>query len=162
MWSIVIMDKPQNLYHASTSTDIEEFEPRNNSPRYSGEVNLVFATPSEALAAMFLAPADIPIEISIYGDEYVLFIESDRKTFQKKDRGGAIYTLPTDSFETDNVHGMKEIEWYSKVPVRPIAKKIYNTSVEAMDKYNIKRYFVSHQTMDKIRKNPADALNLVK
>lgn len=156
------MDKPQNLYHASSRTNIEEFEPRNNAPRYSGEVSLVFATPREALAAMFLAPADIPIEISIYGNEYILFIESDPQTYQEKDGGGAIYTLPTDSFETDHVHGMKEIEWYSKVPVKPISKTIYKTSTEALDEFNIKRYFVSHQTMEKIRKNPADALNLVK
>lgn len=156
------MDKPQKLYHASQDVNIVEFEPRNESPRYSNEVNLVFATPHEALAAMFLSPRDIPIEIGIYGNKYVIFIQEEEKTFQKKDKGGAIYVLPSDSFETDTIHGMKEIEWYSKEPVKPIGKTIYETSSEAMDKFHITKYFVDPETMNKIRQNPSDALDLVK
>lgn len=156
------MEKPKKLYHASPDINVEEFEPRNNSPRYNGETNLVFATPHEALAAMFLAPRDISIEIGIYGHKYVIFIEADEPTFIRKDKGGAIYTLPSQSFKTDTVHGMKEIEWYSEIPVNPLSKIVYKTSIEAMDKFGVKRYFVDSQTMKKIRKDPGDALNLVK
>ena len=105
------MDKPQHLYHASPIKNIKEFEPRNEVPRYDGEANLVFATPKEALAAMFLAPRDFSIEIAMYDSKYVIFIEADEEAYDQKDTGGAIYELPTESFETDAQHGMGAVEW---------------------------------------------------
>ena len=155
------MDKPKRLYHASHDVTIEVLQPHNKSPRYSGEVDLVFATPHEPLAAMFLAPRGIPIEIGIYGPKYALFIESDEATFTKKDKGGAIYTLPSDTFNTDTVHGMKEIEWYSEVSVKPLSKTVYKTAIEALEKYSVSKYFVDAETMKKIREDPAHALDLV-
>lgn len=155
------MNRPSKLFHASPLVDIEEFEPRNEYPRYTGETKLVFATPRRELAAMFLVPRDIETEISIYDDRYVVFINSDKESFLKYDKGGAIYTLLVDSFETDSVHGMGEIEWYSKTPVKPIDKVIYKTSIEAMNKFNVDRFFVDSDTFEKIRANPGDALKLV-
>ena len=78
------MQKPEFLYHASFDTNILEFEPRNDSPRYSGEVNLIFATPHLGVAAMFLVPKDIPVEISIYGGRYVTFINSTEEESTKR------------------------------------------------------------------------------
>jgi hypothetical protein len=155
------MKKPVVLYHASSDTKIIEFEPRNESPRYSGEVDLVFATPHPELAAMFLAPKDIAVEISIYDDKYVIFINSTEEEYQSKDKGGAIYILPNDTFETDSIHGMAELEWVSKVPVRPDSKTIFTTSLDAMDKYNVERYFVSEDIFKQIQQDPGNALNLV-
>lgn len=156
------MQKPEYLYHASSCINISEFEPRNESPRYQGEVNLVFATPYLGVAAMFLVSRDIPTEISIYGDKYVVFINSSEADYSLKDKGGAIYILPTDTFETDSINGMGEIEWVSKVSVRPISKEIFETSMKAMDKYDVDRYFVSDATFQQIQADPAHALNLVK
>jgi hypothetical protein len=155
------MNRPTKLFHASPSTDILEFEPRNEYPRYTGEANLVFATPHEELAAMFLSPRTINTEIGIYDDEYVIFINADEGTYAKHDRGGAIYSLPVETFETDTNSGMKENEWYSKMSVKPIDKTVYRTSIEAMEKFNVKRYFVDDDTFEKIRSNPADALKFV-
>ena len=155
------MNRPTKLFHASPSTEVTEFEPRNEYPRYSGEENLVFATPHEELAAMFLSPRSIDTEISTFGDQYVIFINADENTYRAEDQGGAIYSLPVESFETDTVNGMGENEWYSKAPVRPIDKTVYNTSVEAMEKLKVKRYFVNDYTFQRIRENPADALKLV-
>ena len=155
------MNRPEKLYHASPSTDVLKFEPRNEYPRYTGEAKLIFATPYEELAAMFLVPRDIETEISIYGDRYVVFINSNEESYVERDKGGAIYTLPSESFETDSVHGMGEIEWYSKVPVTPISKVVYRTSIEAMDRFNVDRFFVDNDTIEKIRANPGDALKLV-
>jgi hypothetical protein len=155
------MNRPTKLFHASLSTDVTEFEPRNEYPRYSGEENLVFATPHEELAAMFLSPRGIDTEISVYGDQYVIFINADEDAYRVKDRGGAIYSLPVETFETDTVNGMGENEWYSKIPVRPIDKTVYKTSIEAMKKFKVKRYFVNDDTFQKIRENPTDALKRV-
>ncbi len=138
------------------------FEPRNEYPRYTGETKLVFATPHQELAAMFLVPRDIETEICIYGNRYVVIINSDEESYVKQDKGGAIYSLPTDSFETDSVHGMGEIEWYSKIPVKPMSKVIYRTLIQAMDKFNVERFFVDHDTIEKIRASPSDALRLVR
>lgn len=110
---------------------------------------------------MFLMPRDIETEISICGNRYVVFINSNEESYTRYDKGGAIYTLPVDSFETDSIHGMGEIEWYSKVPVMPIDKVIYQTSIEAMSKFNVDHFFVDEDVMKKIRANPGDALTLV-
>jgi hypothetical protein len=155
------MNRPVKLFHASPSTEVTEFEPRTEYPRYEGETNAVFATPHQGLAAMFLSPRDIGTEIGIYDDQYVIFINADENTYTQHDQGGAIYSLPVETFETDSANGMKEDEWYSKVPVRPIGKTVYKTSIEAMEEFNVKRYFVDDVTFQKIRSNPADALKLV-
>jgi len=155
------MNRPAKLFHASPSIDVIEFEPRNEYPRYPGETNLVFATPHEALAAMFLSPRKIGTEIGIYDDQYVIFINTDKQTYSEQDNGGAIYTLPVETFETDTAHSLRNNEWYSKVPVKPQSKTIYKTSIEAMQQFNVKRYFVNDDIFQKIRSNPADALKLV-
>lgn len=155
------MNRPAKLFHASPSTDVVEFQPRNEYPRYTGEQKLVFATPHEELAAMFLSPRDIKTEIGVYDNRYVIFINSNEKDYVKYDKGGAIYSLPIDSFETDTIHGMGNTEWYSKVPVKPINKTIYATSLEAMDIFHVDRFFVSDDIFEKIKANPADALTLV-
>lgn len=156
------MNRPAQLFHASPLTEITEFEPRNEYPRYPNEANLVFATPHKELAAMFLSPRDVDTEMSIYDDEYVVFINTDEQSYLELDKGGAIYSLPVDTFETDSKHGMGENEWYSKVAVRAISKTVYKTSIEAMDEFNVKRYFVNDDTFQKIRANPTDALRLLK
>lgn len=154
------MSKPKFLYHASMLTDIVKFEPRNESPRYAGEPNLVFATPYPEVASMFLRPKDVPTEISVYGQRYVIFINAAEAEYLSRDKGGAIYVLPGATFETDS-NGMGHIEWTSKVPVLPISKTIFKNSLEAMDVYGVDRYFVNDEVMARIRANPAEALSLV-
>ncbi len=155
------MNRPKELYHASTVVDVEVFEPRNEYPRYPGEPNLVFATPHKALAAMFLAPDDFAKEIAVYGDRYVIFINGTEENHKAADRAGAIYTLPVETFETDASRGMGEVEWYSEVAVRPISKMVYKSSIEAMDELGVERYYVNDEVFRKIQANPADALSLV-
>jgi hypothetical protein len=155
------MNRPTKLFHASPSTDILEFEPRNEYPRYAGEADLVFATPHEELAAMFLSPRGISTEIGIYDGLYVIFINADEAAYAEQDHGGAIYSLPVETFEMDTDNGMRENEWYSKSPVKPLGKTVYRTSIEAMEKFNVRRYFVNDDTFQRIRENPANALKLV-
>jgi hypothetical protein len=155
------MTYPTELFHASPAIDVTEFEPRNEFPRYPGEAKLIFATPHKKLAAMFLAPHGITTEIGVYGDQYVIFINCSEDDYLKQDTGGAIYSLPVETFQTDTIRGMGNIEWYSNVSVKPISKTIYNTSLEAMDAFMVSRFFVSDEIFQQIRVNPAGALGLV-
>lgn len=156
------MRKPDILYHASHNTDIDELEPRNHSPRFEGEQDLVFATEHIALAAMFLSPKGIPTEVSVFGDRYVIFINSSESEYKMADKGGAIYSLPSTTFETDMTIGMGENEWVSKVSVKPLSKIVFDSSIEAMNKHGVECYFVSDDTMKVIRADPANAMNLVR
>jgi len=155
------MNRPTKLFHASPLTNLLELKPQNKYPRYADETNLIFATPHQALAAMFLSPRTIDTEIAVYGDRHVIFINSDKESYAQQDKGGAIYLLPVDTFETDNVHGMGEMEWYSRTAVKPTNKTVYQTSIEAMDAFGVTRFYVNDDTFQKIRLDPANALKLV-
>ena len=156
------MEKPIVMYHASPEKDISEFEPRNEFPRYEGEDNLVFATPYKEVAAMFLVPKNIPTEISKYGDTYVLFVNGTEDEFNSLDKGGAIYELPADSFETNKDLGMGDTEWVSKWPVRPISKTLYNLTAEALRENDIRIYFLNDDIFAKVKANPSNGLDIIK
>jgi hypothetical protein len=155
------MSKPRVLYHASANKNLEELQPNNDYPRFEGEGPLVFATQHLAAAAMFLAPKSIPTNMSIFGDTHVLFINAREEQFIKADNGGAIYTLPGVTFETDPSIGMGENEWTSNVSVTPFDKTVYETSIRAMDEHGVVRYFVSDSQMTRIQGDPARALEVV-
>ena len=156
------MEKPRNLYHASTEKDVSEFEPRNESPRYAGEENLVFATPHREVAAMFLVPKNIPTEISKYGDTHIVFVQGTVEELKAHDSGGAIYTLPNDTFVTDKEIGMGDVEWVSNQSVKPIAKTVYETSLEALGENNVSIYFLGKDAFARIQADPSSGLEIVK
>ncbi len=143
---------PLVLYHASNDPNFSQLEPREESSRFSNEGPLVFATPDKAVAAMFLAPKDGgSVEISKFNDQSVIIINNKIENFKKKDRGGAIYTLPSETFTTDSTTGMKETEWVSKVPVKILSKEMYKTSLEAMKQLGVRVYFVNDKTFKSIQ-----------
>jgi hypothetical protein len=156
------MEKPINLYHASPQKDVSEFEPRNESPRYTGEENLVFATPHKEVAAMFLVPKDIPTEIGKYGDDHVVFVNGTAEEFKAHDIGGAIYTLPNDTFVTDRGIGMGDVEWVSNQSVKPISKTLYETSIDALHDNHVSVYFLNKDVFSRIQANPSNGLEIVK
>lgn len=157
------MNRPIILYHASTSANIELFEPREESPRYPGEGPLVFATPDKRVAAMFLAPKDGgSAEICKFNDEVIVVVQNSADDFIAHDKGGAIYALPADTFTTDASVGMSETEWVSNQPVKPIAKELFNTSIDAMKLMGVKLYFVDERTMTEIRESKDHGLSLLR
>ena len=156
------MKKPEVMYHASSESDIAEFEPRNESPRYVGEENLVFATPYKEVAAMFLVPRSIPAEISKYGDSYVVFVNGTENEFRSLDKGGAIYKLPADSFETNRDVGMGDTEWVSRRTVKPISKTLYKLSTEALRENGVNIYFLKDDVFQRVKANPSNGLDIVK
>jgi len=134
--------KPEILYSASQNRNIDIFEPRARSIRDPNEGPVIFATPDKAYASMFIVPSnDSWTNKGRCQDQYYQVI-SDEKRYKKLDKGGAIYTFKSDDFETDLTKSMKNKEWISKKPVKPINKEIYESGIEAMKQLGVRIFFV--------------------
>ena len=165
--SKVEIEKPEVLYHASSSKDIEEFEPREESVRDPNEGPVVFATPDMAYASCFIVPSnDNWSQKSIFrtqsGETTHVVIISDKERFQELDKGGAIYSLPSDKFETDLEKNMKDREWVSKEPIKPSGKIEYKTGLQAMLENGVQVYFVDRDTFEKIQKSDDHGFEIIK
>jgi len=156
------MKKPPVLYHSSANPDIDVFEPRNDTPRHPTEGPLVFATPHKAVAAMFLAPKDGgSVEIGVYGDRYIIIVNNTAERLKNKDKGGAIYELPSDTFPTSHSIGMQQSEWVSEAPVKPLKKEIYSSSLDAMANLGVEIFFVDHPTFKSILTSSDHGFNII-
>lgn len=143
---------PKVLYHASTNTNIKVFEPRDESVRTPGEGKLVFATPDPRVAAMFLVPEEVgPSEIGVYDGRAIIIINATDYAFKSKDKGGAIYTLPSTTFTADPKLGMGTMEWTSKVAVKPTSKKVYSSALQALEEFSVEIYLVGNTTFHDIQ-----------
>jgi len=144
------MNKPRVLYHASPNKNIKVFQPRNESIRDPKEGLVVFGTPDKAFASMFLVESDDTwTQKSRFSNVYITIINSKRK-YQKMDKGGAIYTLSSNSFECDLKKGIGKKEWFSKVPIKPISKEVYSSGLEAMLDNEVQVYFCDKMSFQKI------------
>ena len=143
--------KPKILYHASQNRNIEEFEPRRVSVRDINEGPRVFATEDLSYAVKFLVPSDDSwAQLSRWGKAHVA-IYSDQDRFEKSDKGGSVYELPSDTFIIDPKFTKSTKEWTSKVPVKPIKKTDYESGLEAMIDNGVQIYFVDKDTFQKIK-----------
>ena len=139
------MDKPEFLYHASENTDIQIFEPRKNSFRDPSEGPVIFATPDKTMSSVFIVPAnDSWTHSGLFGNVHY-FICGDEERFKNVDKGGAIYQLPSATFETDPTKGLGIREWVSKVPVKPLNKEVFESGLEAMLLMGVQVYFVDDE-----------------
>lgn len=138
-------EKPEFLYHGSPNKNIETLEPRSKFQRDKNESPKVFAG-NEEIAAMFLARfGDSMTQISTYNEIPVIVIR-DRKHFLKKDKGGAIYKLPGNTFENDPSRPFGEREWTSGDSVDPLEKEQFDSALFAMLEKGVQVYFVDKKT----------------
>jgi len=145
--------KPKILYHASSNRNIKEFEPRAESVRDPNEGPVVFATPNKADATKFLvSTSDEWTALGAFGGVSFAII-SDKKRFEKADKGGAIYSLPSDTFDFDPEKGTGDKEWTSREKVKPLSKEEYESGLEAMIDHGIQVFFVDKETSEKIQKS---------
>lgn len=135
------MVKPKFLYHASSNRNVEILEPRAESIRDPNEGPVVFATPNKTYASMFLVPSDDSWTSKGQFNEQYYHAISDEKRYKKLDKGGAIYTLKPDTFETDLTKSMKQREWMSKKSVKPVKKEVYESGLEAMKQLGVRVIF---------------------
>ena len=144
-----LVQKPEILYHASDNRKVKEFEPRALGIRDSNEGPRVFATPDKALASCFLVRYKW-IKLGLFNDiHYIVIAEKDK--FLETDKGGAIYSMPNTTFQTDLEKGLKDLEWTSKEPVKPVGKEEFSSGLEAMLQSEVLVYFVDLEKFNTIQ-----------
>jgi len=145
-------EKPEVLYHSSSRKGIEEFRPNKGNFRDEDEGVVIFSTPNKALASAFLIEGhnDSWTKIGFYGGIPAVIIDSDREEFIKKDKGGVMYELPSDTFDYDPEKGMGEKEWTSREPVKPLSETEHPSALDAMIENGVQVYFVDKKTFDEI------------
>lgn len=144
-------EKPKVLYHASKNRTIAKFEPRLGKRRDESEGAQIFATPSKAMATIFLVETDDSWTQSGAMDGVPYIIISDRERFEQLDNGGAIYSLPSDTFDTDLEKGLRELEYTSVESVEPLEVECFESALEAMIKEGVKIYFVDKAKFEAIK-----------
>jgi hypothetical protein len=147
------MEKPKFLYHASPNKDITVFEPRRETARDLKEGPVVFATPSKAYASMFMVSSDDTwtSKGQFNGTWYQAIANKDR--FIQIDKGGAIYTLPSEKFETNATKGLGLNEWTSKETVSPNSKELYDSCLSAMLQNGVRVFFITEDNLREFRQN---------
>lgn len=152
--------KPKVLYHASQNRNIKVFEPRAETVRDPEEGPVVFATPHKEVAVCFMTPYEFHHGSFNRGESWFMVIP-DKGEYLAKDKGGAIYSLPSDSFKADSQRGLKENEWTSKVAVKPADKEEYDSTLNAMLDQSVQVYFVDRQTYADIRSSDDHGFKIV-
>lgn len=155
-------EKPPVLYHASKSADIDVFEPRIGKRRDELEGAQVFATPSKAVATMFLVETDRSWVDSGAMDSTPFIVISDKERFSQLDTGGYIYSLPSDSFDTDLEKGLRELEYTSTEPVTPNQKEFVPSALQAMIENGVSVYFVDKETWQAMQDSDDDGESILK
>lgn len=144
-------EKPEFLFHGSPNRSLILINPQNLHTRDHKEGPVVFGTPSEDFASMFLARTDDRWARKgiINGVWYQLII--DRQKFANIDLGGSIYVLPSDTFDYDPQKGMRHNEWSSKISVKPLRKTDYESGLTAMIDHGVQVYFTDKATFEQAK-----------
>jgi hypothetical protein len=140
------------LYHASPNKNLAILEPKRTLSKDRFVGNFVFATSDRKLAAMYLANNGVPVLLNVKEGPRII-ICSNADTYIQNDKGGAIYEVPADSFQPTPQAGLEDSEVVSEVPVVPLNKTIYQTSLDAMKEMGVQVYFVAKDVFDEIVKN---------
>ncbi|MES2314471.1 MAG: hypothetical protein V4524_00850 [Patescibacteria group bacterium] len=144
-------EKPPVLFHASRSPDIKVFEPRAEKVRNSNEGPKVFATPSRAMASIFLVENDDSWTQSGTIEDVPYIVISDKERFLNLDKGGLVYSLPSDTFENNPEEGLGDLEWTSDKKVVPIGQEFVPSALIDMIKNGVKVYFVNESQFHEIQ-----------
>lgn len=147
-------EKPSVLYHASSDLAVETFLPRSRKVRDPNEGPRIFATPSRAIASLFLVDSDDSWVQSGTRDGIPEIIISDEKRYRDLDKGGVVYQLPSDTFETDPDKGLGQNEWTSTEPVKPVDAEFVPSAIEDMLKNGVHVYFVDAEIWAAINQSP--------
>lgn len=94
------------------------------------------------LAAMYLCVKGFAVLMNADTDPYVVICAS-RRDYMKRDKGGAIYTVPAVTFRATPQVGLENSEMVSRSAVDVLAKEIYKTSTAALQEAGIALYFVN-------------------
>lgn len=152
-----MMKRPERLFHASQKRDLERIEPRNDSVRDPEEGPRVFATPDKRLATAFMTPLSETSSGYIDGEPYLVALKDE---FLARDKGGSIYHLHPDEFESDPAKGLGLSEWTASHAVSPTEREDFENALQAMLDHGVKVYLVDSSVMNQLRtgEDPSDIL----
>jgi len=146
------LDKPKFLYHSSSNSEITEFEPRAESIRDPEEGPVVFATPDKTYASMFIVPSnDKWTSKGRWDSETWTHVIGDIERYKKLDKGGTIYKLDSETFESDENRNMHTIEWTSKDSVTPVGKETFPSGLKAMIELGVEVYAMPPKQFEQFR-----------
>ena len=137
--------KQQYLYHGSERKNLYILKPRQKEYRSKEEGKVIFATQYKGLAATFI-PRGHAI-ISVVSRKPVIII-SNKKDFIRKDRGGAIYRFNKSPLFIRHKHKdylFGNYEFVARRNLKPIDKKVYDSSIDAMIDNGVIVYFVNRK-----------------
>ncbi|HEU0051389.1 MAG TPA: hypothetical protein VFQ60_05040 [Patescibacteria group bacterium] len=157
-------EKPAVLYLAAQTPGIRELLPKKGNYRDKNEGAVIFSTPDKALASAFLVKGhgDHWMQIGYYRGIPVVVINADREEFIAKDTGGVIYSVPSDTFDYDPDKGLREKEWTSREPVKPLAETRYPSALDTMIEHGVQVYFVDKQIFDEIKNSKNHGFSILK
>lgn len=153
--------KPAVLYHASQNRNVDAFIPRDGNKRHKDEPAQVFAALDKAFATIFLHPFDDRKMASGFINDVPYVLVGDVAGFRAQDTGGAVYTLPSDSFTFDADLGVGYKEWTSTVLVKPLGKQEYDSALEAMLENGVQVYLADMDTLNRFREAHGSKLELI-
>lgn len=153
-------EKPEVLYVAAHTPNLEELKPMEGRSRGGNEGAIIFSTPDKALASAFLVEghSDDWMTIGYYSDIPCVVICMDRDEFVTRDTGGVMYEVSSDTFDYNSNLGMGDKEWTSSEPVKPTKETYYQSALDTMIENGVNVYFVDRDTFSKI--NSADDYGL--
>jgi len=152
------MPKPAVIYHASPDTNLRVLEPRSvKRPHDFTDRPVVWGTPSLCFATEFLVDCDDRLTVGGAFNETCYLIIGDKEKYLRQDHGGAVYVLPSASFQPFRGH-----EWYSRQPVTPQSKIVYPSGLEAMLETGVQVYFIDNPLVFAQFKAGADHLELIR
>lgn len=142
------------LYHASQNNSLKLIKPQRtlSNDKYIGD--FVFATANKALAAMYLVPKGFAILMDTDLNPPVLVVCGTKQDLQKKDKGGAIYELPDDTFEPTPQSGLELYEKVSTQAVVPLKTYVYKSIFDAFEAHNIVVKFVDESMFKSLVTSP--------
>ncbi len=145
---------PKILFHASENRNINILEPRSIRVRNKKEGSVVFASSNLGFVSMFLCRfSDKKALKGCFHKKNFHYIHSNKKEFIEKDKGGAVYFLPSDSFYSNPRKGMRGREWVSKEKVKPLYKMEFDSALDTMIDLGIQVFFVDENVFEDIKIN---------
>ena len=138
------------LYHASPDKNLAIIRPQRTLSKdvYTGDY--VFATADKGLAAMYLATKGIATLMNPGASKPRIIICADPEAYAQRDSGGAIYTVPADTFAQSPQLGLEDTEMVSQHDIVPLNKEVYDSSLAAMKTFGIQVYFVNQEVFGQI------------
>ena len=156
-------EKPEVLFIAAKIPNIKELVPMEGNYRDKKEGAVIFSTPDKALASIFLVEGhdDSWMQIGYYSGIPSAVICIDREEFIKRDKGGTMYEVPSNTFDYNPNLGMGEKEWTSSEPVKPTKETKYFSALDAMIKNGVNVYFVDKKTFDELSRADDSGLSIL-